>query len=253
MAYVDPLDPISPPSTEAVGQGDDRIREFKRAIIERVESFFTGVDIDPWLPKDGSIPPSIFADNTFPGSKLIDGSISLAKLATMPFPGTGTITAVELADGSVTTPKLADASVTSAKLVAGAVGNAALAAGAVRRANLYDGLKQDLVRWQVYTLILGSTVLGAGLVARGSVNIDTNDQVGGAVACIIEPAYTFADASGATHVTDVVLAQCSVTLNGSQEVLVYRLHNLLASTIDLTGQVYFIHMLQRLYSSPAEV
>lgn len=253
MAYLSPLDPLTPPGTEAVGQGDDRMREMKAAIIERLASFFVGVDDDPLVPKPNSIPTSVFADNTLSGSKLIDGSIALAKLATIPFPGTGTITAIELADGSVTNPKLAADAVDGTKIADNSVNTEHIVAASIKRSHLYLGLRSDLVRWQSYTLVLGSTVLAAGLVARGSINMDTNDQLGGAVACIIEPAFTFADASGATHVTDYVLAQCSITLNGSQEVLVYRLHNLLGSSIDLTGQVYYIHMLQRLSTAPAEV
>jgi hypothetical protein len=42
MAYVEEYDPTKPPSTEAVGSGDDRIRELKRAITERLLQFFPG-------------------------------------------------------------------------------------------------------------------------------------------------------------------------------------------------------------------
>lgn len=252
MPFLEPLDPATPDGSASAGEGDDRIRELKRAIIERVESFFVDIEGDPWVPKLDAINlAAVISDNTVPGAKLQDNSISLSKLASLP-DVTGIVT-TQIADGAITTPKLADDAVTNDKLADNAVGSAQIASSVVRRVHLYGGLKADLCRFQSYTLVLGSAVIAAGEVYRGSVAVDTNDQLGGAVACIIEPAYTFADASGATHPTDYILAQCSITLNGSQETLVYRLHNLLAASVDLTGQVYYIHMIQRLSTSPAEV
>lgn len=254
MPFLDTIDPAVPAGTEVAGNGDDRIRELKRAIIERVESFFASIDADPWTVKPDAINlATAISDATIPGAKLIDGSVALSKLSVQPTPGAGSITAAQLADGSVTTPKLVDDAVTDIKLAVDAVKERNVSDGILKRVHLYDGLKTDLVRFQSYTLTLGAAVIAAGEVYRGSVAVDTNDQLGGAVACIIEPAYAFADASGATHPTDYILAQCSITLNGAQETLVYRLHNLLAAAVDLTGQVYFIHMFQRLSTAPAEV
>jgi hypothetical protein len=254
MAYIDPLEPATPLSTEVAGQGDDRIRELKRAIIERLETFFESIDGQPLTVKlDAINAATAFSNNSFPGSKLQDGSVSLAKLVTLPGLTPGQVDATAIADGSVTEPKLADGAVSTRTIGDGQVVTAALADLAVRRAKLYGGLQADLVRFSVFTLVLGAAVIPAGQVLKGSVVLDTNNQVGGGVACVIEPAFTFADASAPINVTDYILAQCSVTLDGSQETLIYRLHNLLASTVDLTGQVYFIHMFQRLSTAPAEV
>ncbi len=253
MAYIDPIDPATPAGADSAGQGDDRIRELKRALIERLNTFFNDIDIDPLTVKlDAILPVAAFSDQTIPGSLLMDASVTLAKLASLPQLAAGSVTTDHLADGAVTEPKLANGAVTTLKIGTDAVTNDKLADGAVKRANLYTQLQADLCRFQVYTLTLGAVVLGAGLVHKGYVNVDTNDQLGGSVACIIQPAYTFGDASGATHPTDYILSQASITLNGSQEVLVYRLHNLLASSVDLTGQVYYVWMIQRLSTSPAE-
>lgn len=254
MTYIEPLDPATPDSSASAGEGDDRIRELKRALIERLETFFSSVDIDPLtVLLDVINPDTAFSDNVIPGSKLIDSSVSLAKLASLPELAAGAVQTAHIADGNVTGDKLAANSVTQPKMADDSVGSDELIDGAIKRAHLYNGLKSDLCRFQLYTLTLGAVVIGAGGVYRGVVNVDTNDQLGGAVACIIEPAYPFSAGSDATHPTDYILAQCSITLDGSQEVLVYRLHNLLASSVDLTGQVYYIWMIQRLSTAPAEV
>lgn len=253
MPYADPIDPTTPDDSAIAGEGDDRIRELKRALIDRIESFFQSIDQQPWQVKLDAIDPSAaFSDATISGAKLINASVPLAKLAALPEVGAGAITTSNLADGSVTTPKLADAAVTNQKIFDGAVDTVKLADASVKRVKLYAGLKSDLCRFQVYTLVLGAVIISAGGVYRGSVNVDTNDQLGGAVACTIQPAFPFSAASDATHPTDYILSQCSITLNGSQEVLVYRLHNLLGSPVDLTGQVYYIWMIQRLSTAPAE-
>lgn len=54
MAYVNPLDPTTPLGSDAVSQGDDMFRLVKAALIERMDSFFTGHDVQPWQAKSGS-------------------------------------------------------------------------------------------------------------------------------------------------------------------------------------------------------
>lgn len=55
MAYADPLDPLTPPGSEGMVTGDDRIRELKRAIIQRLLSVFVDVDVDPMQLKTSAI------------------------------------------------------------------------------------------------------------------------------------------------------------------------------------------------------
>jgi hypothetical protein len=54
MAYSDELDPAVPDNTDQVSDGAAVIREFKRAVIERLESFFTDLDVDPLTGKAGA-------------------------------------------------------------------------------------------------------------------------------------------------------------------------------------------------------
>lgn len=62
MAFVDDLDPLTPDGSDLVSQGDDRIRETKRALIERLLSVFADVNADPMVLIDvgtGTLTPSV--------------------------------------------------------------------------------------------------------------------------------------------------------------------------------------------------
>lgn len=56
MAYVDPFDATTPTGANLFAQGDDRIRELKRALKERLATVLDGVDTDtdPWTFKNAS-------------------------------------------------------------------------------------------------------------------------------------------------------------------------------------------------------
>jgi hypothetical protein len=56
MAYTDPLDPITPTDADRVSGGDDRIRELKRALIERFSTIIEDLDDDPLVLKDEVFP-----------------------------------------------------------------------------------------------------------------------------------------------------------------------------------------------------
>lgn len=47
MPYADPLDPLTPGGSAGLVDGDDRIREMKRAIIQRLGSIVVDVDANP--------------------------------------------------------------------------------------------------------------------------------------------------------------------------------------------------------------
>ena len=55
MPYADPLDPLTPPGSEGMVQGDDRIRELKRALIQRLLSIVVDVDAVPLQLKTTAI------------------------------------------------------------------------------------------------------------------------------------------------------------------------------------------------------
>lgn len=123
MPYVNSLDPASPPDNQAVSLGDDRIRETRGGIKERLETVFTGIDVDPLAFQPGIIPGAAIADSAITAAKILDGSVG----------------AFELSDAAVETAKLADSAVTTAKLIDGAVTSAKIGAGEVNTANIADG------------------------------------------------------------------------------------------------------------------
>lgn len=51
MAYSNPLDPSTPSGSDPLAQGDDRLREAKGAIRERLATLVEDVDVDPLVPK----------------------------------------------------------------------------------------------------------------------------------------------------------------------------------------------------------
>lgn len=78
----------------------------------------------------GQLPETTPADNTVGTSKLVNGAVTLAKLAANSVDGT------KIADKAVTGPKLAASSVDNVKLTADAVYNANIANGAVDNAKI---------------------------------------------------------------------------------------------------------------------
>lgn len=148
MAYLNPLDPTTPADGNFLREADDRIREIKAALIERLQTIFADINAQPLTFLPLIIPTSALAadvitnakladaavnteniidncitnvklvamdggkliDNTVTGAKVVDGTLTNSKLAD------GTIATAKYADASVTTPKLADLSVTNSKL-----------------------------------------------------------------------------------------------------------------------------------------
>lgn len=110
MPYADPFDATTPTDANPVGQGDDRIRELKRAINQRMADLANG-----W--PDG--PLSLKIPNLYIVAAMIaNKTITAAQIAD------ATITALQLADGAVGTAELANGAVTDDKLAALAVATA---------------------------------------------------------------------------------------------------------------------------------
>lgn len=90
MVYVNPFDPATPSDLDPAGQGDDRIRELKAAIIERLETLVADFDGDPLVLladvidslqiKDGAVVTSKIPDNAITTPKIPDGAITLPKI-----------------------------------------------------------------------------------------------------------------------------------------------------------------------------
>ena len=61
MAYSEPLDIATPGDNDPISQGDNAIRQFKRAILERLNTLIEDVAADPWVLKEGAVSES-FSD-----------------------------------------------------------------------------------------------------------------------------------------------------------------------------------------------
>jgi hypothetical protein len=131
MAYADPINAATPDgAVDQARQGDDNIREFKRAVQQRLASFFINYDADPMVPKNGSIPGAALVDLAVLTAKIADLAVTTGKLAD------GAVTAAKLAALAVTTANIIDASVTQAKLANLSVGTAQIIDAAVTAAKL---------------------------------------------------------------------------------------------------------------------
>src|SRR5215203_95558 len=61
MAYSEPLDIATPGDNDPISQGDNTIRQFKRAVIERLSTLVEDIAADPWVLKEGAVSES-FSD-----------------------------------------------------------------------------------------------------------------------------------------------------------------------------------------------
>lgn len=140
MAYSNPLNPSTPADGNFLREGDDRIRELKSAIIERLETIFQSLDADPLVFINSVITNSALADTIVGTSKLIDASVTNPKIAD------GAVTDAKivgmdggkLTDGTVANAKLQDNSVTNSKLGDSAVATPELADAAVTTPKIAD-------------------------------------------------------------------------------------------------------------------
>lgn len=134
MPYTDgDINILTPASSADLGEGDDRIRELKRQILDRLNS----------LVADAQVNPMALKANTVNTTQLVDSSVIAAKLAADSVTGVkildGAITSAKLTDGLITTNKLQDGAITAAKLAAGSVTSAAILDGTIVAADLADG------------------------------------------------------------------------------------------------------------------
>lgn len=176
MAYADPVDPATPADSDISGQGDDRIREFKRGIRQRLLSFFFDVDADPLVPKDGVLRSEMFPDDEIDGSKLAPGSVNADRLSGGGGGGGGvtdnSVYTAALQDNSVTHPKLANNAVEADKIADGAVTGPKIANAVVNTVHLVDGA--------VNRPKLAAPMRGVlGYVTKGAFNVPAGNLLSG--------------------------------------------------------------------------
>ena len=63
-------DDTKPEGSDLLSTGDDSIRDEKLDLKERIETFFTDIDADPWVPKAGAVTADAIADGSIGIDKL---------------------------------------------------------------------------------------------------------------------------------------------------------------------------------------
>lgn len=91
MAYAYALDPAVPANTALVRDGALAIREFKSAVIERLETFFNDIDNDPLQVKAGVVFLGDFTQNSGTAT-LATAAITTANVTTLNTDGAVTLT-----------------------------------------------------------------------------------------------------------------------------------------------------------------
>lgn len=178
MAFNDVIDDTTPADDEERHLGDDRIRELKRALNERLASFLANwPDVDPLVLKATAVPNDFIvaamigaaqvgtaelADLNVTTGKLADGAVTSVKIADLTIQsgdladdavltakiideavtedkiGTGAVTSLKIADENVTAQQIAPDAVTTVKILDGAVTSAKLGALAIGNGLLTD-------------------------------------------------------------------------------------------------------------------
>jgi hypothetical protein len=247
MAYGDPLDETTPADSDFTGQGDDRIREFKRAIRQRLASFFSNIDVDPMVPKNGSIPAASLVAESVTAAQLAasavgtaeiaDGAITKAKLAAgVDIPPDDTISTIKLQDLSVTTAKLADESVTAGKLAPGVGG---IPDGSIGRDQLAGPTKDHLLYVQKgrFTYPAGFSLDTGSTNTLITISVDTNDVVGPDVMVILNPRHVDPDVGVDAWYRHLVFQGCVQIIAGNPSPrLIIRVQNNDGAPVDVSGK-----------------
>lgn len=134
IPYADPIDETQPTALGDLAQGDDKIRELKRALAQRMVDIVDGWPNGPLLLKVAVayITTAMLADNAVTRVKMADASVGTAELVDAEVTGakiaplaltTGLYAALSVTDEKIAGmngSKLVDGTVTAAKVVPGA-------------------------------------------------------------------------------------------------------------------------------------
>lgn len=153
MPYADPLDPTTPADNDVVSFGDDRIREFKRGLIQRLSTVFTNTDSDPL----------VFLAGIVPGAAVAALGIGTAQIALQ------AVTAAQILNATITAAQIAASTIVASNLAAGAVDNVALGVNAVSTSNIIDAAITDSKISAVSGTKVNSGTLPGTAIAAGGV------------------------------------------------------------------------------------
>lgn len=189
MAYTNPLDPTTPSGGSSPALIDDRIREVKAALIERLLTLVTDVNAQPLVVKPGVIPAGALANDSVGQAQiangavgtgeLIDRNITAVKIALLAITAAeladNAVTQLKMADNSVGTAEIIDANVTGPKLANDAVTQAKMANDSVGTAEIINAnvTEPKLADDAVSTRTIDDGAVTAAKLAAGVVNSDT--------------------------------------------------------------------------------
>lgn len=207
---VEVYDPATPADIDQSGQGDDRIRELKRALTERLARVWPNwPNGDPLTWTNGIIPSAAitFAAGGVPAASLPAKSVTQALLALL----------------SVGTPELIDLAVTAAKIANGAVGDAQLGAfpGSHINDNTIPGVKLidasiGSSKYALLSVLTGILADGAVTTAKLADLSVSNQKV---IDATLEIAKLSATARGLIAVTKYVDIAVALTTLGARATL----------------------------------
>lgn len=132
MPFSNPLDPATPSGGSNANQLDDRIREVKAALIERLLTLVTDVDLNPLVMKPLTVPVGALVDGAVTAPKLAANAVTQVAMAD------ASVGTAEIIDLNVTTAKINDGAVTAVKIANGSVGTTKMAAASVDATILAD-------------------------------------------------------------------------------------------------------------------
>ena len=177
MPLVEPYDPATPADVHDLSQGDDRIRELKRALTERLVRVWSNwPNGDPMTWVAGIVPGSALANLSIASAHIIDRNVTSAKIALdaiiQELIADGAVGSDQIANLAVISGKIADLAITTGKIADLAVTDAKIAsvAGAKIADNTIATAKYaDL---SVTTAKIALLAITEALIAAGAVSTD---------------------------------------------------------------------------------
>lgn len=103
--FDEALDPATPGGSDPVSSGDDMIRQFKRAMIERFESIIEDIDVEPWVLKRSAVVSSGAIHNPAGAAGIILNVPIIGQIETFttrPAVGSGVVQSLPAAELSAT-------------------------------------------------------------------------------------------------------------------------------------------------------
>jgi hypothetical protein len=210
MPYADPFDSTTPIAAEASSQGDDRIRELKRAIEQRMADLANNWPAGPVTPKIPllAIITGMLADKAVTGAKIADDTITALQIAI------GAVGTAELADGGVTGDKVAANAIDTVHVALLAITDALIAS--VDGSKIIDASIDGAVKLKDGSVTASKlAAIGTGGIADGAV---TTPKLADLSVTIAKLAVALKDVLSVTKYVDVVVVAGNQGSDTSTEV-----------------------------------